>query len=178
MLAILYMKEIKTYNSSFFVSDQDFEKVMRYKWSRASNRYFVTQLSRTPPISISVHRFILDAQPGQIVDHIDGNRRNNTRENLRICTPAENARNSPGKYSQYSIYKGVTYDKRRNKYVAQITKDYKNIFLYTSTNELDCAFAYQVAAKLLFGQFHLGIDVDLPQHVKDLITVKVTEKLA
>ncbi len=54
-----------------------------------------------------VHRLILPTLPGFQVDHIDGNRLNNRRSNLRPCTPSQNRSNSPGCKARQSRFKGV-----------------------------------------------------------------------
>src|ERR1043166_6240319 len=66
-----------------------------------------------------LHRVIMKAKPGQIVDHIDGNGLNNRRSNLRFCTSAENSWNSKNR-SGSSKYRGVCWDKRRGLWQASI----------------------------------------------------------
>ena len=53
-----------------------------------------------------LHRFLLDAEASEIVDHIDGNALNNSRSNIRIVTQSENqrsARRLPGRYGNLTI---------------------------------------------------------------------------
>ena len=57
--------------------------------------------------STLLHRFIMDAPKGKMVDHINGDGRDNRKENLRICTAAENNRNRNvpprGKIGYYGV---------------------------------------------------------------------------
>lgn len=74
------------------IDDCDYEKVMRWKWyakAEGSRHYAVTVRS---PMQ-RMHRMILNAKPEQVVDHINGNGLDNRRENLRICSREENAKN-------------------------------------------------------------------------------------
>lgn len=59
---------------------------------------------------VRFHRIVIDAKPGQFVDHISKNRVNNRKCNLRCCKRSENDRNR-GKYStNTSGMTGVYFD--------------------------------------------------------------------
>ena len=97
-----------------------------------------------------LHRLVMDAQVGLQVDHINGDRLDNRKENLRLCTNASNSRNSVKKKGNY---KGVHYNKNRRKWVAQITKDYKCYTIGSFNDEVDAARAYNNKAKEFYGEF-------------------------
>jgi len=72
------------------VSNSDYEMVMRHSWYYRDG-YALAKISGR---EVRMHRYILDVRdPMMIVDHIDHNRLNNTRENLRIVTYLQNANN-------------------------------------------------------------------------------------
>lgn len=83
---------------------------------------------------ILIHRFIMNCPKDYVIDHIDGNPLNNRKTNLRICTQGENRLNTMniGKFP-----KGVTLDKRRNKFFVRITleKGYEKFIGYYETLE-------------------------------------------
>lgn len=100
------------------------------------------------------HREILSPPPGFWVDHINGDTLNNRRCNLRIATPSNNNMNRrPSGGDRPTIYKGVTFNKRRSVWVARITKDRICKYIGRYASDEDAARAYDVAALALFGEF-------------------------
>lgn len=100
-----------------------------------------------------MHRVILGAVRGQIVDHINGDGLDNRRANLRICTTAENIRNSRKHAdSKVSQFKGVTRG-HRGKFRAQITLNRKKYNLGDYSTQEAAAMAYDAAARKHFGEF-------------------------
>ena len=91
-----------------YVDAADYEELSRYTWRR-DNGYAVRHEKGK---RIYMHRIIVNAPPGMVVDHIDGSRANNCRFNLRICTRAENPLNLPRRRDSRSGYKGVFHDKK------------------------------------------------------------------
>lgn len=78
----------------------------------------------------SLHRFILGVtDPSIEVDHKDGDGLNCQRRNLRCATRPQNQQNRGANRNNTSGHKGVTWDKRRGKWVAQIRHNYKHLFL-------------------------------------------------
>jgi hypothetical protein len=142
-------------NTSVLVDDDDYERLSQWKWSANGNGYAVRNERYEPKKYRKqyLHRAIMNAKPGEIVDHINGNTLDNRKDNLRICDLRGNAQNSRGKKRMYSQYKGVSFDKRRQKWVAQISVDTKNVSLGGFTVELDAALAYNKAATEHYGEF-------------------------
>ena len=93
-----------------------------------------------------VHRLVISAflfVSKNIVDHIDGDETNNNLSNLRYCTHRENASFSNRRDYNRLTSKFVGVSKRKNKWVAYITVDYKIHNLGVYENELDAHNAYQ-----------------------------------
>ena len=99
-----------------------------------------------------LHRVIINAPIGLEVDHINGNKLDNRRKNLRVCTRKQNGRNTSSKTGS-SRYKGVALEKRRNKWRADICVSGKNKFLGYFETEEEAANAYDSAAVELFGEY-------------------------
>lgn len=86
-------------------------------------------------------------------DHIDGNGLNNQRSNLRPASSQQNQANSRSVAGSSSLYKGVTWSKDRERWVAQIRVDGKQKHLGRFTDETDAAKAYDDAARRYFGEY-------------------------
>jgi len=100
-----------------------------------------------------VHRFIMQAKKGETIDHINGDKLDNRRCNLRICTQRENTRNSRARSDNSSGVPGVFWSPERNKWVAQITDDGKRIHLGRFENKEAAIEAKLLAERNLYGQF-------------------------
>lgn len=68
------------------ISLEDVNKVKEHRW-------FITQGYTNSATAGSLHRFIVKPEPGYVVDHIDRNKLNNRRENLRAISPISNSMN-------------------------------------------------------------------------------------
>lgn len=69
----------------------DVDKVKSYIWHIDKSNGYVRGV--VDGVLVRIHRFILDVPEDMVVDHIDGDKKNNTRENLRICTQQKNTLN-------------------------------------------------------------------------------------
>jgi hypothetical protein len=102
------------------------------------------------------HRMIYYLHHGEIpriIDHIDGDKSNNSIENLRACSHQQNMRNSNSRKNSSSKYLGVNWDKRREKWRAKIKVDVQQSHLGYFTCEKEAARAYNKAAAEHFGEF-------------------------
>lgn len=97
-----------------------------------------------------LHREILAALPGQLVDHRDGNGLWNVRSNLRIATHSQNAANRPGIGA--SGLKGVRWDNARG-WLAQVVKDGRRHILGPFPSAETAAAAYNAKAVEIHGEF-------------------------
>ena len=77
-------------NGSFFLIDaEDFPAVSQRTWSLGKRGYPVSHTSRKMPGGARtepLHRYLMKPEPGYEVDHISGNKLDNRRKNLRICS--------------------------------------------------------------------------------------------
>lgn len=131
------------------VDDQDYEGLIVHKW-RLLKGHVVTDVGSKP---VYMHRLIMNAPNNMEVDHIDGNRTNNQRTNLRLATRAENARNAKPYNGGTSQYKGVYWLKKQRRWRARIRVDGQFISLGCYGTEEAAAIAYDNAAVTYFGDF-------------------------
>jgi len=106
--------------------------------------------------NLKIHRlialhFIDNPNNYQIVDHVNQNRVDNRIENLRWITHSGNNRNSKNR-GEY--LKGVSFDKRHNKFVAQIYIDYKHKNLGFFENEEEAHNVYMKAYNEVMDKFN------------------------
>jgi len=98
---------------------------------------YVRSWSRNEGKEVYVHRLITGAKKGEYVDHIDGDKLNNVKSNLRICTNQENSCNARLRSNNKSGVKGVYWSQSRMKWTVQITFNGKteNLGRYSTLKE-------------------------------------------
>lgn len=153
-------KEIKlTQGKVALVDDNMFEYLSQWKWYvyKCGNKFYAARnikISKCKIRLILMHRFITDNKNTKMhTDHINGNGLDNRIINLRICTHSQNSINRGAPINNKTGYKGVSYDKKSNKFKAQIRVNKKNITLLTTNNLIDAARAYNQAAQKYHGEF-------------------------
>ena len=156
-----FMKRIKLSgklgNGKFvIVDDKDFLLLNTHSWFLAQSGYAFAHPLNThidTPL-VSMHRLILNPPKGFFIDHINRNKLDNRRCNLRIASKGQNSMNRPkqkGKYS--SIYKGAIWDKGNNRWRSRISLNQKVIYIGVFKTAIEAAKAYDLKAKELFGEF-------------------------
>jgi len=132
-----------------YVDAADYERLSQYNWSYRAGYAGCCIKGK----SVLMHRLIMNTPKGKVVDHMDGNRLNNCRANMRNCTPGENRCNQAKRIGSVSRYKGVFYLKRTGRYYAKIRHRGKEYWLGCSDDEVEAARAYDRKAVELFGEF-------------------------
>lgn len=100
-----------------------------------------------------MHRLLLGAEKGQCVDHINGDTLDNRRENLRLCTAAENSRNARLPKSNTSGFKGVSWCRIRRAWRAYVCPNRSMVDLGYYDCPIEAARRYDKAAIYYFGEF-------------------------
>ena len=147
------MKQIPlTQNKFALVDDKDYEYLSKFTWQ--CNKGYARRSWRENGIVKNqlMHREILKAPVGRQVDHVNGNRLDNRRSNLRLCTAQGNNRNVNSRIG-ISGYKGVQWYSKIKKWSAVITVNYKHKYLGSFDDPKDAAKAYNKAAIEHFGEF-------------------------
>ncbi len=139
------------------VDDEDYERIEKFGWHEDILGYARATASTAPPGTpykegkIRMHRTVMNAQKGQIVDHINGNKLDNRKSNLRFCTHAQNQQNKPKRGNNTSGFKGVF--KSRKTWSAQITTNGKTLCLGSFDSPEKAGAAYRDAALKYHGEF-------------------------
>jgi hypothetical protein len=142
------------------VDDCDYEYLSQFKWFAHRNKftwYAQRNSSRANgrQTVIHMHRVILDAPPDLKVDHKDADGLNNIRTNLRLATYSQNNQNKRVSLSNTSGYKGVSWRKKTEKWVAQINSDGRRLHLGYFESAEEAAAKYDAVARELYGEFAL-----------------------
>lgn len=149
-------KEIQLANGKgiALVDDDDYPVLSRFDWCLHSGGYATTTIDRH---KIYMHRFVMRVCAGHVADHINGNKLDNRKQNLRQAHWRENACNQKHRdiAGKLSRYRGVTIYKKAgwSSWTAAIKVNYKRIHLGYFRDEIDAARAYDKAARKHHGEF-------------------------
>jgi len=118
------------------VDPEDYERINKYKWNayRGYSSYYskrkIYNRKNGTERTVYMHRWLIDAPKGMMVDHINHNGLDNRKENLRLATRAENSRYSQKTKNKFSSdYKGVHYIKKVKRWRTMITFEDKTIYI-------------------------------------------------
>lgn len=147
-----------------FVDDEDYDELMKNKWSsncKRNKNVYAQRSQRRGPRSegkqgaIEMQRQIMNFPKGKVVDHINGNTLDNRKCNLRICDRNQNAMNNSGKrFKKYPTkYKGIKWDKSRNKWAVSIQVNKKTKYIGRYDSDIEAAKAYNEAAIKFYKEF-------------------------
>ena len=132
-----------------YVDAADYEWLSAYKWRQVNGYAARSHNGRW----VFMHREIMHPPKRMVVDHIDSNRANNCRFNLRVCTHAENLRNARKRCHSRSRFKGIYYFKASGKWCARCWCKGRTYWLGCFDDEVDAARAYDRGAVEFFGGF-------------------------
>jgi hypothetical protein len=145
------VKEIPLSQGKFALVDiEDYERVNRFTWhvdKKGKYASHVTTRKKPPRRKILLHRFVLNAEKGAIIDHINGDTFDNRKSNLRIVTNRQNHQNRH--HPRTSKYPGVSWKKDRKKWQAQIQIGKDQIYLGSFKSEKEAFNAYKWACKMV-----------------------------
>lgn len=136
------------------VDAADFDWLSQWKWSalkvKKANtvRHYAMRMTRKgevegKSVAVLMHRALLRAPKGMVVDHRDNDGLNNQRGNIRVCTQSENMLNCSAHLDARSNFKGVSFNKGLQKWTAEFRGDYIGTF----PTEEAAAIAYNKTAK-------------------------------
>lgn len=148
-------KRIALSNGGYALVDAaDFDILNKYSWRRNNCGYVMHRVHREGYArSLLLHRMLMCPAKKLHVDHINGDKLDNRRCNLRIATPSQNARNSKRPNSNTTGYKGTRFLVRTQRFSAQIKVEGKLHHLgYFDTAE-EAHAAYCAKATELSGEY-------------------------
>jgi len=152
------MKKIKLTRGKFaIVDDEDFEHLGQWRWCCAETGYAVRSQTRkeygvnSKRQSIFMHRVVNKTPEGWPTDHINHNRLDNRKCNLRTVTTSQNIINKSGlQTNNKSRYTGVSLVKGKKRWLVQITIQKKRIHIGSFKFISEAVKARKVAEKKYF----------------------------
>lgn len=131
---------------TFLFDKEDYEKIKDINWAKDGNGYATNK-------NIKLHRLVTDCPKGKEVDHINHNKLDNRKANLRVCNHSDNLKNQSKHSTNKSGYTGVGFHKASNKWRARITVDYKCYELGDYDTIEEAVKARKEAEKKYYGEF-------------------------
>jgi RNA polymerase sigma factor (sigma-70 family) len=161
----------KHLNTYALVDDEDFDRINNMgKWCACKvNQVSIVARRTVDGKSVMMHRVIMNAPDGMDVDHKFHNTLDNQKENLRVCTHAENQKNRQKGKNNTSGYKGVTWLKVEEKWLATIFSDGKKHYVGQYDTPEQAATAYDIAALDLHGEYACLNEIDYTQQAPEPI---------
>lgn len=150
-----------TQGKQTMVDDEDYQFLNQWKWYTTTKGYAARRVHYPSTRDnqkfkgFLMHRVIAFAPDGTQVDHINGDKLDNRKANLRLATNAQNQMNKVTQSNSTTGYKGVSFEKSIGRYRAYINFQGKRYNLKTFKTPEQAAEAYNIKAKELFGEFAL-----------------------
>ncbi len=144
------MKKISLTKGKFaLVDDADLALVSQFKWYYSNEGYALRGIGAHR--KEYMHRLILGAKKGQVTDHINGNRCDNRRSNIRLGTYAQNSMNQRRHKKSATGIRGIRY--KEGKWEANLSANSKRYYLGRFGRLEDAVTTYNDAARKLCGEF-------------------------
>lgn len=152
-------------NKQFIFDKDDFDLIKDKCWrENKTSGYIVT--ATNSKTNIALHRLVMNCPEGKYIDHINRNRTDNRKSNLRFSTLQENNYNKDNKNNCSSGHKGVSWNKRMNKWETYIFKNKKKILLGYFIN-LDEAIKVREKAEIqYFGNFSYEVSNSISKQIE------------
>ena len=145
-----------TKGEEFWFDLEDYDKIKDYCWYY--NKDYVCAHDKNLGKLIFLHNLVMNAIDDIIVDHIKHSKRHthkidNRKSNLRFATKSQNCMNRHIQSNNTSGITGVSWDKKRNKWVAYIRVNRKFIYLGHFINKDDAVKERKEAEEKYFGEY-------------------------
>lgn len=121
------------------IDDEDYDLVKDKKWYIDMNGYAIDNVSR-----VRMHRIIMDPPKNMVIDHINRDTLDNRKENLRICTIAQNNKNK----SKVKKHWPLSYERQRKTTIKDGHTVILPMYIYPYyKNERFCGYMFSIKRK-------------------------------
>lgn len=133
----------------FYFDIEDYTKIKDYIWYIDHRGYVRTNLNG----GTRLHRLIMESKNDKMIDHIDGNKANNRKSNLRFVTNSQNQMNRDKPSNNTSGVKGVYWHKNKHKWQANLQVNGNLLYLGMFDDKEEAVKARKEAELVCFGHY-------------------------
>ena len=156
--------------TEFIIDEDDVFRVEQYYWQSDHKEGYIV----SKQVGTRLHRFIAGVDdPKLMVDHINRNRRDCRKANLRIISPFGNSCNHSLFQTNRTGYTGVYFSKCDNRYEVKVGYNHRRILLGSTRDEnelVTLAQMYNIGASFFFGEYAGALN-DVPDPPEELVKV-------
>lgn len=146
-------------NTKILVDDEDYLRLILFYWNDRHNSIARQKRMGSKTTIIPIANEVME-NFDVMFDHKDRNKYNNQKSNLRISSASQNGINRTKVNKPYtSKHKGISFNTKAQKWIAQITCENKHVFIGSFQNEIEASKAYNETATKLFGEFAVLNDI-------------------
>lgn len=136
------------------VDDADYVYLSQWKWNLDNCGYARRGIKVSGKnVTVRMHRQVNGTPDGFFTDHINHNKLDNRKSNLRTVTNSQNKANEPLRANNTSGFKGVTRHTSTGKWMARIKIDRRYRYIGLFNDEKSAANAYDMVARNIFGEY-------------------------
>lgn len=152
------MKEIELFGKHgigkvAMVDDEKYEVLNQHRWRGQKGGRTIYAVTKIEGEQKFMHHLVMNTSTEQKIDHKNGNGLDNQKDNLRLCTHAENMRNRRKRDSASSKYIGVCWSKVSQKWTSEVRSNNERYNLGVFEVEEEAAYNRDLKAKELHGKF-------------------------
>ena len=140
-------------NEPFYFDLEDYVKVKAYCWYKGAYGYLCSNGKWKNREHIIAHILVMNSKNKSMIDHINHNKLDNRKCNLRTVDHSKNSMNTGIRTNNTSGVTGVYFNKKTKKWYARIKIHQKTIHLGTFANFEDAVEARKQAEQKYFGKY-------------------------
>jgi len=141
------------HGEEFQVDEEDYERFVKGYRFYIAHGYVCYSTTKDGYCKKTIHRVIMDQPPGEFIDHINQDKLDNRRQNLRTATRSENQCNRTIQSNNTSGFKGVNWHKPRQKWMARIQIENKQIYLGCYKHPIKAGMVAAIARIMVHGEY-------------------------
>lgn len=138
----------------FLFDIEDYDLIKGFHWKSDNRGYILCQIKKHGKVkSIYLHRISANPPSGVSIDHINGNKFDNRKCNLREVTQTQNCYNKPLSSKNKSGVTGVFWHSKKNKWLVNISHNNQSVYIGLYEKFEDAVQARYEAEDMYYGEY-------------------------